>query len=313
MTPRKRILSLILGLFFLLSSIPALTEGQALGDSSGQPTEASETIPGDAGEEASEGTTEETTEETTETSTMEDSEAVPSPDPEPTPRPFAALPTTAKKDMPKPNPDAKAEVFLTQRQGSDLFELPSTESALLHHLPAGSVLELMILGRTWSRVKAGNQEGWLPTTALSFGLGDSQPNLAIVTARGGKLSLRSQMSTRSKALDSIKSGRAVLLLAKGEVFSLVRHGKLEGYVLSAHLEEMPLGQVLGLYTGVVSIVSDREANVRLRAQPKRNATAYTTVKSGNSVVVIDIKDDWAQIEFEGYHGYMMAEYLKRFD
>lgn len=226
---------------------------------------------------------------------------------------FSPLPLMKNADMPKPGIEVKAEAIVIRAEGTTLFELPAHESAILARLDGGTVLTLAILGQSWSRVKVQGQEGYVATKDLSFAFGSSLPNLAIVTAPGGKLTLREEMTTKSKALVSIPSGRAVLLLAKGEVFSLVRFEDKEGYVLTAHLEEVPAGQLLGQYTQVVSLTAEREANVRLRAQPKKNATVYTTVKSGNSVVVLGIENDWAQVEYEGFHGYMMAEYLKKFD
>ena len=235
------------------------------------------------------------------------------PGPEASPAPYATLPIIADKDMPKPNLEAKAEAVVTDLDGTGLFELPSHESAVLTQLEAGSLLTLVLLGQSWSKVKSGDQEGYAPTAALSFAFGSVQPALAIVVAPNGKLTLRAEMTTKSKALATISSGRAVLLLARGERFSLIRHEGEEGYVLTEFLKEVPAREQLGTYTGVVSLVSTREANVRLRGEPKKNGPVYTSVRSDNGLVVLDIQDDWAEVEYEGYHGYMMAEYLKRFD
>lgn len=229
------------------------------------------------------------------------------------PAPYATMPITSKDAMPKPGEEVKPEAIVTAPAGAGLFELPSHESSVLAQLDAGSVLSLVLLGQSWSKVSLGSQEGYVPTAALSFAFGSSQPPLAIAVAPNGKLTLRAEMTTKSKALATIRSGRAVLLLAKGETFSLVRHEGREGYVLTGYLKEAPVNQQLGTYTGVVSLVSTREANVRLRGEPKRNAPVYTTVRSGQGVVVLDIQDGWARVEYEGYHGYMMAEYLKKFD
>lgn len=229
------------------------------------------------------------------------------------PPPFAELPLTEADQMPAPGEAAKAEAIVTAPTGADLFELPSHGSAILTHLEAASVLELLTLGRSWSKVSSAGKEGWVPTLALSFAFGAKQPNLAIVTAPLGKLTLRAQMSTKAKALGTLHSGRAVLLLAKGKTFSLVRHEGKEGYALTAHLKEVAPRAELGIYTQVISVVTTREANVRLRADAARNAPVYTSVKSGLYVVVLGTEEGWAQVEYEGYHGYMMADYLKKFD
>ncbi len=228
-----------------------------------------------------------------------------------TPAPAATLAPVTKEEMPKPSPDARAEAVVTEPEGMALFELPAQESTILGRLEAGSVLTLQRLGQTWCRVKSGETEGWVPTYALGFGYGSPQPALALIAAPGGKLTLRAEMTTKSKAMGSVPSGRAVLLLAKSEPFSLIRHENLEGYVLTAHLEEEPVVRELGTLTNVISVDPTREANVRLRAQPSRKGAVYTTVKSGQQVVVMDVKDGWARIEYEGYHGYMMEDYLKQ--
>lgn len=259
------------------------------------------------------------TEEVVEDLSVEDApaEETPAEDPpaeeQPAQPAFAELPLTKKEDMPKPDAEAKATGIVILPEGIALFELPAHESAILENLSGASVLTLDILGQTWSKVTFGTETGYVPTYALSFAFGTAQPNLALVTAPGGKLTLRAEMTTKSKALGTIPSGRAVLLLAKGETFSLVRHGDKEGYVLTEFLKEVPAGTALGTYTQVVSITPEREANVRLRAQAKKVAVVYFTVKSGNSLVVLGIEEGWAQVEYEGFHGFMMAEYLKKFD
>jgi len=296
MTRFRRLTALLLSLALLVTlfAMPALAEDAAVTEQSPavteeQPAEPRPDEPVPAAEES------------------------PAPGPSASPAPAATLPILPRDQIPQPNADAKAEAVVTEPGGVALFELPASESAVLSQLPEGSVLGLVILGNPWSKVKHGELTGYAPTYALSFGYGSPQPVIALVAAPGGKLTLRAEMATRSKALASIRSGRAVLLLARGETFSLVRHEGREGYLLTQYLREVAVGRDMGLLTGVVSIEPSREANVRLRAEPSRKGAVYTTVKSGQSVVVLDIQDGWARIEYEGYHGYMMAEYLKRFD
>lgn len=231
----------------------------------------------------------------------------------PAPTPAATLPVTADKDMPEPNAQAKAEAVVTAAEGTAMFELPSHESAIKANLASGAVLTVKALGLSWTKVSAEGQEGYVPTYTLSFSYGSPQPGLALVTAPGGRLTLRAKMSTKSKALGKIPSGRAVVLLAKGKTFSLVRFEGKEGYVLTAHLEEKPADQNLGTLTEVVAPEGKKTANVRLRAKTDRRSPAYTSVKSGSSVVVKEGKEEWALVEYEGWHGYMMAEYLKKWD
>lgn len=229
---------------------------------------------------------------------------------EATASPAATMAPTDPKKMPKPSAEVKDEAIVTLPEGTGLFELPATRSALLMQLDASSVLPVIAVGQTWTKVRYGKSTGYIPTYALSFGYGSPQPSVALVTAPGGKLTLRAEMTTKSKALAVIPSGRAVLMLAKSVPFSLVRYEGQEGYVLTEHLKEVTPTRELGQLMGVISIKPEREANVRLRSEPSRNGAAFTTIKSGLTVLVLEIKDDWARVEYEGYHGYMMAEYLK---
>ena len=233
-----------------------------------------------------------------------------SPSPEAaSPAPTMAL--TDKDQMPKPNPEAKDEAIVTSSEGASLFELPAMESGILSSLDAGSVLTLNLLGQTWSKVTAQGVSGFVPTYKLSFAFGASQPAIVIATAPLGKLTQREEMTTKSRAVTVMKSGRAALMLAKGELFSLVRYEGKEGYVLTAHLKEVAPNTDLGQYYQVISLHEKREANVRLRAEGKRDGAVYTTVKSGNGLVVLDYGEEWSQVEFEGFHGFMMTDYLKK--
>ena len=240
-----------------------------------------------------------------------DPDASPTIAPPPTPAP--TLPVTADKDMPAPNAEAKAEAIVTAEEGTAMFEFPSHESSIKSQIASGTVVTVKALGLSWTKVESAGQEGYVPTYTLSFGYGSPQPGLAVVIAKGGKLTLRQKMTTKSKALGSIPSGRAVVLLAKGKTFSLVRHEAKEGYVLTAHMKEMFPENNLGTLTQVVAAEGKTTANVRLRAEADRKAPYYTSIKSGNSVVVKGIENGWASVEYEGYHGYMMDEYLKSFE
>lgn len=229
------------------------------------------------------------------------------------PVPYATMAPMEKDQMPKPDPDARAEAIVIDPSGIALFELPAHESAVLVHLDAGSVLSLTTLGQTWSKVSSAALEGYVPTYTLSFAYGTAQPAIVLVTAPLGKLTLREEMTTKSKALATIPSGRAALMLAKGDPFSLVRFEGREGYVLTEHLLEVQPNRNLGRYTQVISVDTSREANVRLRGETSRNGPVYTKVKSGNYLVVLETNDGWARVEYEGVHGYMMEEYLKNIE
>lgn len=231
--------------------------------------------------------------------------------PEPGPAPFATMPVTDNKDMPKPSAEAKAEAVVMSPEGLKVMDTPSLSGVELAELDAGTILNLLILGQTWSKVQSGDILGYVPSNGLVFGFGTSQPVLAIAVAPNGKLTLRAEMTTKSKAIDTISSGQAVLLLAKGETFSLVRYQDKEGYMLTQHLNEVPVNTETGTYTEVISLDSKRVANVRLRAEPKKTAAVYTSVKSSNFLVVLSVSDGWAEVEYEGFHGYMMEEYLKK--
>ncbi len=228
---------------------------------------------------------------------------------EATPAPRATLPVTPNKDMPKPGTDVRAEAVVVNAEGLAVYDVPSLSGTELAKLEPATVVNLVILGQTWSKVQSGAVTGYVLSNALNFGFGTTQPSLALVVAPNGKLTLREEMTTKSEAILTARSGQIVLLLAKGETFSLVKVLDKEGYMLTQHLKEVAVNEEAGEYTLVISIDKNREANVRLRAEPNRNAAVYTSVKSGNSLVVLAVEDDWAEVEYEGYHGYMMSEYL----
>ena len=303
MNTRSRLTALMLGLLLLLSPITSLAETSP----SATPPQAVMAETAEPGEEPD----------------MEEEEPTPNPDdegnegnegteaaPEMTAVPFATMPPLEKDDMPMPNPDAKAEAVVTAMDGVSLYVQPSLESDALQTLAAGSVVTLLKLNFAWSRVQSAGAEGYVPTHALSFGYGSPQPGLAKVTAPGGKLTLRADMTTKSKALGTIPSGRAVILLARGETFSLVRFEGKEGYALTVHLKEMPASTELGTLTQVHSLTEDRVANVRVRSAGDRKGREYTKIRAGLHVVVLEYADGWAMVEAEGYHGYMMEDYLK---
>jgi SH3-like domain-containing protein len=314
MTRLSRLTALLMAFLMLASLQTALAEGavspayDALSKATTEKASGKATTPATVTEAEAPTSVPVTTEEPP-------AEETASPAPEASPAPMASVApmatmATLKDDaMPIINAGAKAEAIVTAAEGTALFQQPSTESSILAQLQAAQVVSLTILGRTWSKVKSGELEGYVPTYTLSFSFGSPQPGIALITAPGGRLTLRPEMTTKSKSLGSIPSGRAVLLLAKGETFSLIRYGAKEGYILTRYLKEVFPDTALGQLTSVISIVASREANVRLRAEPSKKGEVYTMVNSGNSVVVISRADGWAMVEYEGFHGYMMEEYL----
>ena len=222
----------------------------------------------------------------------------------------ATMPVTPKEDMPKPGTDVKAEAVVVNAEGISMYDVPSLTGAELTRLEPATVVTLLILGQTWCKVQSGELIGYVPSRDLNFGFGTTQPGLALAVAPNGKLTMRAEMTTKSKTIRTVKSGQLVLLLAKGETFSLVRYLDKEGYMLTQHLKEVAVSQETGKYTPVISVDAKREANVRLRAEPKKNAAVYTTVKSGKSLIILEMLDGWARVEYEGFHGYMMSDYLK---
>lgn len=172
---------------------------------------------------------------------------------------------------------------------------------------------IQTLGVAMSRIYADGEMLTVPTSSLSWETeADDQHRIAVVYAPStGEGSLRDKASKFGKVLKKCKTGRVVLVLRKGDVYSRVVYEGVEGLILNSVLnfyetpaeEDIQLGVLC--YEGRTN--SSATISVYLEANSRRKIRQY---RVGNEVPVMSQKGKWAEIDIDGWHGFVRAPYVE---
>ncbi|MBE5776641.1 MAG: SH3 domain-containing protein [Clostridiales bacterium] len=136
-------------------------------------------------------------------------------------------------------------------------------------------------------------------------------NVAVVNnpKQAERLHLRKEASYSAESLGRYYNGTRVEVLEKGQDWTFVRIGILEGYMRTEYLDfEYPFPvsgmPVMEIYNpGVL-------ANMKLRLEPNMEAAYDGVYKNGTKVLMIGFAPGWAHVIVDGKMGFMRTEFLK---
>lgn len=172
---------------------------------------------------------------------------------------------------------------------------------------------LQQLGAARSIVHNGAEFKAVPTEDLYWeSEADAEHRLAIIHApKTGKATLRASASSKAKSLGQCEAGRVVIVLKVGSTFSRVLYDGQEGCVLTDAL----------LFTA--SVPEKEHATATLCYNGRTDTAATISVyadqstqrkigqwRVGNEVVVVSESGDWREVEIDGWHGWVKADFLK---
>lgn len=201
-------------------------------------------------------------------------------------------------------------VAATVAGGATLLSKPRADGEFVAGLSDGDEVKVSVIGLAWSKVKAGDQEGYVSSRLLKFSDAAESEALAIVNAKNGRLTLRQKDSTKSKALGKYNNGNVVAVLEKGDKFTKVAIAGKEGYLLTEHLTFSAPQEGLGTGTIIWPEKTKGTRVIKLRWSEKSGNNVVANVETGTEFVLLSKGDDWCQIEVKGKVGYMMTKYLE---
>ncbi|MBQ9301251.1 MAG: SH3 domain-containing protein, partial [Clostridia bacterium] len=194
----------------------------------------------------------------------------------------------------------------------NLREEPSTSASVLTRIPNGSKLSVYQKGYIWWQVSYNGLVGYVDSGFLATGgSGGYNPdpsysvNAYIRTDNGGKLNLREQANTTARVLGQYENGVGVNVIQRGSTWCYVQVGSQYGYMMTRYLT------VSGGSTTKVVVNNNGGTYVNLRTSPDKNSyNVNLQVPVGATVTVLSWGQEWSQVNYAGYTGYMMSWFLK---
>ena len=167
---------------------------------------------------------------------------------------------------------------------------------------ASAEVQLVQPGLLTSVVAVENGERIVPTLSLSWERGEAEHAVAVVYAPNSGLANLWEKSTGKNSICKLKAGSVVLVLEKGGKYTMVMGDGKAGYVLTSALNLMDPAAEGSERTAV------RKLTLRLEA--KNGSRSLTSIPKDTVVTVLQVKGNWALVEYEGLVGYVQERYLK---
>ena len=128
-----------------------------------------------------------------------------------------------------------------------------------------------------------------------------------------QLAVRYTPDTNGSVLTTVTNGGMVSVLARGDAWTLVRLGRVVGYVQTAYLQ----------FTGDVPTSSSEQptavsrwatvaasGTLNLRASGSMSASVLTQIPSGAALCVFSVSGGWAEVQYGALSGWASTDFLR---
>ena len=193
---------------------------------------------------------------------------------------------------------------------SALLALPIDGAEVALPLVQGDVLTVTVLGTSYCEATVGEVAGYIATADVAFDILEGEPTRLMVidvsptNQYHGRVTLRTEASTKSKAIRKLEKGCIVLALeAVGDMTRVVLPDT-EGYVTSKHLDEIEPAEKWRI------AYVDPGVNAWLRLDSRYGKDwMICRLEPGTPIQFISNPNGWAKVEVAGYRGRMLAHNL----
>ena len=199
--------------------------------------------------------------------------------------------------------------------GLNVREAPGMDGAILTSVKNGATVTVTQKGSNWSRVMAGDVEGFMATEFLHFGAtgsGAVTGKKAVVSNPRDTqvLNLRQQPSLDAKVLSYYRNGAVVTILESGKEWHKVQtaDGRI-GYMMAQFLtvtgETAP---VQPFQAKLINVNGGSYVNFRKGASLRSSVIARLPV--GSEITVTEHGTDWCKVVVDGVEGYVSTWFMK---
>lgn len=196
----------------------------------------------------------------------------------------------------------------------NLRDRPTTQnSSILRQIPNGSTVSVYLKGNPMWQVEYDGVVGFVDSGFLGTGGGytpvtlDPQPiygNAYVRTGNSGKLNLREQASTTSRVMGRYENGTPVNVLQQGTGWCYVQVDGQVGYMMTKYLN------ISGSITSKQVVNNNGGSYVNLRTSPEKTNNVNVRVPVGSWVNLLSWGQEWSQVSYDRYTGYMMSYFLR---
>lgn len=193
---------------------------------------------------------------------------------------------------------------------SALLALPIDDAEAVLPLAQGDALTITVLGTSYCEAVVGETAGYIATADIAFDVLSGEPTHMMVidcsptNQYHGRITLRTEASTKSKAIRKLEKGCIVLVLGMEGDMTHIALPDTEGYVVSKYMDEVePVSEYRIAYV-------DEGVNAWLRLDSRSGKNwQICTLAPGTPVQFISNPNGWASVEAAGYRARMLAHNL----
>ena len=208
--------------------------------------------------------------------------------------------------------------YVTASSGStvNMRSGPSMNFGVIDRVPIGTRVSVLLKGNNFWKIEYNGVEGYMSSSFLSTSVTPTptvQPTttgycvVANLPAYASTVNMRSQPSTSAKILYQYCAGTRFEVLAQGKTWCKVygtASGRI-GYIQTQYLK------LYNLPTTPTKTVQNSGSYVNLRSAPsKATGSVLLQVPHGATVTILTPGDEWTQVKYNGYTGYMMTYFLR---
>ena len=121
------------------------------------------------------------------------------------------------------------------------------------------------------------------------------------------LNIRAQADENAEIVGKLYAGAGGTVLEKGDQWTKVSSGNVEGYVASAYLLFGDDAKKKADETGKI-LIAMKEDCIRIRKEPKEEAEVVGLAEAGRDYTAVNILDGWMEIQFEDGTGFVSSQF-----
>lgn len=193
---------------------------------------------------------------------------------------------------------------------SALLALPIDDAEAVLPLVQGDALVVTALGTSYCEATVGEVAGYIATADVAFDiLNGEATHLMVIDCSPtnqyhGRITMRTEASTKSKAVRKLEKGCIVLVLGTEGDMTHIALPDTEGYVVSKYMDEVEAANSWR----IAYVEEGVNAWLRLDSRSGKN-WRICRLEPGTPVQFISNPNGWASVEVAGYRGRMLANNL----
>lgn len=178
---------------------------------------------------------------------------------------------------------------------------PSTNYSKITTIPSGSKINVLSTKGSWSEVKYNDKTGWLMSKYITTYMNDNPLFDNEVLYTTANVNIRKGPGTSYKRICTIPLNSKAVVLGTENGWYHVKCNEIDGWISGKFLDrDIPEEYSVGTTTTALN----------LRSKSTTASSKIVTMPKGATVKIISFMDGWAEVKYNGHHGYCSLKYIK---